>query len=586
MADSDELRRSKSQHGANMRGMAAGANPGQPFGRFGNMFDLPPGPVLSDEALADFATMMVKIDAGAPIIIAEPADENSKIPSGYTYFGQFVDHDITFDPTPLNAKQVDVDALVDFRTPALDLDSVYGRGPADQPYLYERDGLRLRVGKDMNTVAPPILAKVGTRNDVLRLVNEKDGEDKPAVLGDKRNDENKIVSQMHGAIIAFHNKVVMDDNVIMAFGGDLSSADNRFRAASTLVRWHYQWVVVNDFLKRICAPGTIEEVLNQGGTPRLQHYLHCDVRYAYMPVEFSGAAYRLGHSMVRPSYSLNAIVLTRKGDQGQGIPTGDPAEERIPTFSRTPIGTENLNGFPGTLPDFWGIDWSFFLDGVEPRNGGTKVKDKDGQEKDAVLPQPSYRIDANLVQPLGDLPEFFDPAIPAGSPASIVGNLAFRNLKRGQLLNLPSGQAVAYKLGIKPLSDEILWSAGSIVPTNNDTDQEIKDALQDANQRRDKFRKRWVEKPDSPLKENAPLWYYVLREAEYFGATDTTQDGAVMGGQHLGPVGSRIVAETFIGLLYLDKSSYLHSSRGFAPLGAITGGQPLTLGRLISYALT
>ena len=144
---------SASAHAANLRGLAAGANPGQPFGRFGPMFELPPCPSLPEEGLTDLAKAMVKQDDGAPITEREPADENDRIPAGYTYFGQFVDHDISFDPTPLGAKQVDRDALVDFRSPALDLDSVYGRGPADQPYLYERDGLRLRVGPPPRTAA-------------------------------------------------------------------------------------------------------------------------------------------------------------------------------------------------------------------------------------------------------------------------------------------------------------------------------------------------------------------------------------------------------------------------------------------------
>ena len=545
-----------SSHAANLRGLAAGANPGQPFGRFGPMFDLPPCPALPEEGLAALAKAMVKQDEGAPITKREPVDENDRIPAGYTYFGQFVDHDITFDPTPLGAKQVDPDALVDFRSPALDLDSIYGRGPADQPYLYERDGLRLRVGVEVNQQA---LSPVNTRVDILRLP------DGTAILGDKRNDENKIVSQLHGAFIAFHNKVVMDDAILDAFGADRSTPEARFAAAATLTRWHYQYVVVNDFLQRICEPGTVEEVLNRGGTPRLQHYLKQEAKYPYMPLEFSGAAYRFGHSMVRPSYSLNKAVLTREG--------GKPEEERIPTFSRDPKERENLNGFPGTLPAFWGIDWSFFLDDVEGVPGGVQVGGTP-----AVLPQPAYRIDALLVGPLQDLPEFFDKAVPPGSPGSIVGNLAFRNLKRGQLLRLPSGQDVAKALGITPMPDEVVWGAGSRLPPPQDED--IRKALAETAETRRAVRQKWIDP------RYTPLWYYILREAEYYGATDPTRPASAMGGQHLGPVGSRIVAETIIGLLWLDPSSYLHSSRGFRPLAAITGSKPLTLGRLVSFALT
>ena len=567
-----------SGHGATNRGLAAGANPGELFGRFGPMFHLPACPRLPEEGLKALAQAMIKIDVGAPITAREAVDENDRIPAGYTYFGQFVDHDISFDPTPLTDQQADVSALVDFRSPTLDLDNVYGRGPADQPYLYERDGLRLRMGADMNTLGPEIGAKVGTRRDLLRLA------DGTAVLGDKRNDENKIVSQIHGAIISMHNKVVMRDDIIDAFGGDRSTPGRRFDSAAQIVRWHYQWVVLHDFLERICEPGMVTEVLNPGFTPRLQNYLKREATYPYMPLEFAGAAYRLGHSMVRPSYSLNAVVITRKAEPGATPPiaAGDPAVERIPTFSRSAASTQNLNGFPASLPQFWGIDWSFFLDDVTPRAGGTTVGEGAGA-KPAILPQPSYRLDAQLVEPLGDLPEFFGATTP-GAP-SIQGNLAYRNLKRGQLLSLPSGQAVATRLGYVPLSDDILWGAGSRVPLPAGADQDMKDALAETTSRRKRFRADWVDGHGACLKHNAPLWYYVLREAEYHGVSDPNQEGAAFGGQHLGPVGSRIVAETFVGLLWLDRASFLHCSRGFRPLDLISGGKPLTLGRLVSFAL-
>jgi hypothetical protein len=130
-------------------------------------------------------------------------------------------------------------------------------------------------------------------------------------------------------------------------------------------------------------------VLNLGGMPRLQNYLKANAIYPYMPIEFSGAAFRLGHSMVRPSYALNSVVLTREG--------GDPTKERIQTFSRGTGGRDNLNGFPGTLPRAWGLDFGFFLDLPAGDSAGVDFK----------LPQPSYRIDALLVDALADLPEFF-----------------------------------------------------------------------------------------------------------------------------------------------------------------------------------
>src|SRR5712691_2777689 len=93
------------------------------------------------------------------------ANEQLRLPAGYTYFGQFVDHDITFDPVSSLTRQNDPNALVDFRTPKFDLDSLYGRGPADQPYLYEGDGLHRALGRSLSgnpEVAGPDLPRVAT----------------------------------------------------------------------------------------------------------------------------------------------------------------------------------------------------------------------------------------------------------------------------------------------------------------------------------------------------------------------------------------------------------------------------------------
>ncbi len=545
-------------HGSDNRGLEAGAMPGVAFGRYGAMFDLPSAGALPDEAIRSIARAMIKADNGKPLTESEGVDENPTIPSGYTYFGQFVDHDITFDPTPVGASNADREALVDFRSPALDLDSVYGRGPDDQPYMYE--GLKLRVGQPVTAAD----AKIGARNDLFRL------DDGTPVLGDKRNDENKIVSQFHGAITRMHNKVVEDSGLLAAFLGHAPTQDaERFRAAAAIVRHHYQWVVVFDFLDRICEPGMVSEVLNLGGTPRLRNYLKTDAAFPYMPIEFSGAAFRFGHSMVRPSYSLNTETITAQG--------GDPAKQRIQTFSRTEGAAQNLNGFPGTLTSTWGIDFGFFLDtpagsSAEPR--GLKV------------PQPSYRIDALLSGPLADLPEFFRQTDLPENQGSLVGHLAFRNLQRGQMLDLPSGQAVSKQLGIEPLSDDILWSAGSrLLNMNNLPGDSIKD-IKDTNDQRDKVKRDWVDGNTGVLRNNTPLWYYILREAEYYGVTnDLNEPWVGFGGQHLGPVGSRIVAETLVGLLWLDKNSFLHDSRGFRPMPQITGGEKLNLPVLLQYAL-
>jgi hypothetical protein len=65
-----------------------------------------------------------------------------------------------------------------------------------------------------------------------------------------------------------------------------------------------------------------------------------------MPVEFSGAAYRLGHSMVRPGYRLNDATL---------LPIFPVAPEKEPGFP------EGLTGFRRIIAD-WAIDWGRFID--------------------------------------------------------------------------------------------------------------------------------------------------------------------------------------------------------------------------------
>ncbi|GJD48053.1 hypothetical protein OPKNFCMD_0768 [Methylobacterium crusticola] len=547
------------QHGTDNRGIEAGASPGFGYGRFGRMFELDPATRMPVEALQDIAGAMIREDAGAPITEAEDVDENPAIPAGYTYFGQFVDHDITFDPTPLNGSEIDVRALEDFRTPALDLDSLYGSGPDDQPYLYK--GLALRLGPDPGNAG----ARIGARADLQRLP-----EDQIALIGDKRNDENKIVSQIHSGLIAFHNKVVADDSLIAKVGGDPGRATSRFRAAATITRWHYQWVVVFDYLARVLMPGVLERVLNRRGfMPNLQYYAKPGLRFGYMPVEFAGAAFRFGHSMVRPSYALNVAIGT------------DPAG-RIPTFSRG-RNFENMNGFPGPLPTNWGIDWGYFLEGIKatvPEANGPADRGPGASVPTFQVPQRSYRIDALLAQPLGDLPEF------RTEEDHWVRNLAFRNLDRGQMLGLPSGERVARAIGARPVPPDQVWKAGSRLLDRSRLPGDTAGDLDATLAARGAVAGKWAG-AHGPLHASTPLWYYVLREAEYFGVEHRPQDPCIgFGGQHLGPVGSRILAETFVGLLWYDRSSFLHRMPEFRPFPEIAGTAPhFTLDRLLAYAL-
>jgi hypothetical protein len=287
-------------HGRIERGLSSVAQSPEGFGRFGRMFpELAParyGDTLQQdqELMRAIAHTMIKEDEGAPIDEKEPVDENPLISAGYTYFGQFVDHDITFDTASNLDRDNDPSAVEDFRTPRLDLDSVYGRGPTDQPYLYNPD-FTLKLGANKT----PEYLKPAKRYDLPRAPSDLGGEDHGtecgrAIIGDPRNDENSIVVQIHALWQRVHNKLMVDLARPTPLRGPITGKE-AFDTAQRQVRWHYQWVVLHDFVRRIGGDEMFNAVYNDG-EPDLQFYRPDDARYPYMPVEFSVAAYRFGHS--------------------------------------------------------------------------------------------------------------------------------------------------------------------------------------------------------------------------------------------------------------------------------------------------
>jgi hypothetical protein len=454
-------------HGYEQRGLAY-LPVSQLFeGRFGRMFRLPPF-VPGPERIEEIARRMT--EGGV-----DPALDNPKIPSGYTYFGQFIDHDLTFDPVSSLTRQNDPDALTNFRSPRFDLDSVYGRGPTDDAFMYDRDAPdKLLIGEG-ERAGEPDLPRNGQGT---------------ALIGDPRNDENIFVSQFQLTMLTLHNVVVdmvnADQEHKLATG-----SESVFETAQRIVRWHYQWAVVHDFLRRVVGRKMLESVLDETGSVPKVHLEHYDPKSPapYMPVEFAVAAYRFGHSMVRGRYDLNSLVK----DKAVFLPGSD----RDPALKLQQFG-----GFR-QLPPFWTIEWRRFF---EVNGAG------DGPLQHARL------IDTSLSDALTNLPVEI-----AGTRPSLID----RNLTRGARLALPSGQDVASAMGIQPLSRSEL---------------------------------------DLPGGGPAPLWYYVLREAAVRAK-----------GQHLGPVGGRIVAEVFLGILQRDPSSYLRKEptwRPFLPAAGATFGVP------------
>src|SRR5207244_4926379 len=125
-------------------------------------------------------------------------------------------------------------APADSLPPRSDLDCLYGRAPADQPYLYRADGVHMLLGNALTGADNDPHARGVPRNQ------PEPSEPARALIGDPRNDENIIVSQLHAIFLRFHNKVVE----VLQHGATLPD----FAQVQRFVRWHYQWVVLHDFL--------------------------------------------------------------------------------------------------------------------------------------------------------------------------------------------------------------------------------------------------------------------------------------------------------------------------------------------------
>ena len=550
--------RAAGAHGGGVRGDQVNRGSRIFEGRFGRLFRALPAAEFDSGDLETLARQMSadpERNGNAPVASPETADkiqdgeENTGIPAGYTYLGQFIDHDITFDPASSLQKRNDPDGLIDFRTPALDLDSVYGRGPDDQPYMYEAKGRKFVLGD-------PLSENVGLAPvtfDVPRMPQNK-----RAIIGDKRNDENVIVSQLQSTFLQFHNRVA-DDNPSM-----------RFPDIQRFVRWHYQYIVLHDFLPRIVGEKTMDDIWKDrkaarrecGDGPKLCYYhFHDD---PFMPIEFAAAAYRFGHSMVRPIYRLNA-------KHTQNGPADDPSiAGRFFIFAG--VQERGLNGF-GQFPRHWAIDWSLFFD----INGS-------GTKGGTVRVQPSYKIDTSLVNPLAFLPEFSSDPAAIGTKLTVQtlqstevahtspNNLAIRNLWRGNSMGLPSGEDVARAMGFVPLTPEELW-VGKAQKKEDGTPDKVSGISTVAEGR-------FIGK--------SPLWFYCLAEAnaqwlkavkgKSVAKSNTTATS-------LGPVGGRIVAETLIGLLLGDSHSFLNQDPNWKPMIPTANADSFTMGDVIKYAL-
>ena len=422
------------------------------------------------EALLELGRVGGIMDAKDPLevgpirLILEPGlspnnRDNPTHTAGTTFVAQFLDHDLTRDGGSPLGSPTDLRRSLNLRTPSFDLDSVYGGGPRESPELYtDRTGFfRVESG--------------GQFEDLPRSSNGT------AIIADPRNDENLMLSGIQVAMLKFHNNVMES----------LTTPPHRnlraFHEAQQLVQWHWQWLVVNEFLPQFVGQDMVDDIFQNG-------FKVFRTRKSQIPVEFSTAAYRFGHSMVRPSYRANLA-----GDNG------DPFFAMVfdPDSAGNP-DPDDLTGGRRSARRF--IGWQTFFDF------------NDGEVR------PNKRIDTMISSALMNLPI---PTIDTPHGAGFTGprSLPARNFLRHVTWGIPSGQDIAREMGEPELSPGDLQDAADIY---------------------------------APLGTSTPLFFYILREA------DVINDGL-----HLGPVGGRIVAETFLALLRLNKNSYLFRNRRWSP---------------------
>ena len=402
---------------------------------FTRMFhDLPPGLPPTDEARDLVKRLGAKdglIDAMDiltdpvqsilnPSVFSPNNPDNPNMTAGMTFLGQFLDHDITFDPNSPLLQKTNPKKTTNFRSPRFDLDSVYGGGPAQSPELYDLSSgfIKLRVDAIPGS-------EEFSRNGTTRFDLPRDPGTLKALLGDPRNDENVILSQLHVAMLKFHNAVTDRLQADPAHAGD--SAQEIFKKARRQVRWHYQWIIVHEFLPLTIGQARVDDILQRG-----VRFYDVDDDRPQIPIEFSVGAYRFGHSQIRPSYRLNF---------------GRPDRGHSPFFAFTFDDAQDPNDPDPN--DFRGgkraprrfVDWQTFFN-----FGDENFK-------------PNKKIDGKLSSVVMLLPGSRGPA--PGLPGDGVQSLASRNLMRHVNFGIPSGQVIARRMGLPVLTQAQLESLAS-----------------------------------------------------------------------------------------------------------------------------
>ena len=497
-------------------------------------------------------------------------EENLLVPAGYTYFGQFIDHDLTFDSTS-SLDPSSASSPTNLRTPRFDLDCLYGDGPDAQPFMYNGGKLIFKDGP-----------KLPGRNDFAEkdLMRNAFGR---AIIGDKRNDENSIVSQIQLSFVKYHNAVV--DALIGKDETTWNTPGQLFESARNEVRWTYQRLVIDDFLPRIVRAEVVANLAGKSPAQRAKNYaLYTADNRGNLPGEFVAAAYRFGHSGVRTGYRMNSGIDNRFNI----FPSSNDATKLA--------GAASLLGFDPITNNQAIDNWERFFPNTLPLviSNEDRSKAADEVKRPAVRLQFAYKLDTTLVDPMAALPikqiageSTTAQAIKAIAPSKLPNtkgkpdrpSLALLNLLRGDRYRIASGQAFARALQDSGFPCEVL--AAKHLATRQPG---VKD-------------KHFTFVPiANALQADTPLWFYILAEAQaplvdaFGGGKGTSEfnetklltgDGAVT---QLGWVGGRIVAEVFYGLLDADDESFVNAApAGWKPMFA-SANAPVIFRSLLKFA--
>jgi hypothetical protein len=428
---------------------------------------------------------------------------SSKIPAGYTYLAQFIAHDISFDSRsdrfleedyPWN--DIDVSKVKNKRAPLFDLETIYGyvkpinEGETPRHELMQNHELPLLKLGDTGGFDPPGTPGISYPNDLSRK-----NESVMANIVDPRNDENLLLAQTQVAFTKFHNAIVLR----LSESGRYKTKEDLFDKARKVTIRYYQHIIFEDFLLKFIEEPFRDQVVNKVKSGNSYYSATFDDKF--IPLEFSVAAFRMGHSMIREEYNLNiknnpARLRSLMLFTGKGM-----TESKLPTLPSVWI----INWY-----SFYNIDNSFNTVGSNPNFAETL---------DTGLPIALLRLRPKLPNTFG----------------GIASSIAAFDLFRGRAFGLPTGQAIASAIGANPISSKDM---GDLL-INKKIDGEI---LNPDEARKVKERLR------TAFSEETPLWFYILAEAELQG------DGK------LGVVGSTILAETIIKILYLSEFSILREN--------------------------